>query len=74
MKTPKEPNYLKKHGRKFWRGVLSDYEITECHDLRLLAEASACIDRISAAREEIEKTAVISKMAGISPSRIPLIR
>ena len=56
MKIPKPPDYLKKHGRKFWRGVLSDYVIEETHDLKLLAEASACIDRINDAREEINKS------------------
>ena len=54
-KIPKPPKYLKVDGRKFWRGVLRDYEILECHDLKLLAEAASCIDRISEAREEIEK-------------------
>jgi phage terminase small subunit len=55
-KTKKAPNFLKTEGRKFWRGVLSEYEITETHDLKLLAEASSCADRIFEARAEIEKS------------------
>lgn len=39
IKIPKPPSYLKADGRKLWRGVLRDYEITEVHDLKLLAEA-----------------------------------
>jgi P27 family predicted phage terminase small subunit len=54
-KTPKPPDHLKFNDRKFWRGVLRDYEITEHHDLKLLAEACSCIDRIDEARQEIEK-------------------
>ena len=54
-KIPRPPKHLKREGRKFWKGVLSDYEITETHDLKLLAEACHCIDRIAEARAEIEK-------------------
>jgi len=54
-KSQKTPNYLKLYGGKFYRGVLSDYEISETHDLQLLAEASACIDRVYESRAEIEK-------------------
>jgi P27 family predicted phage terminase small subunit len=54
-KIPKPPTHLNKGGRKLWRGVLQDYEIEETHDLKLLAEACGCIDRIDEARREIEK-------------------
>jgi len=54
-KIPSPPPHLGKEGRKLWRGVLSDYEIMESHDLKLLAEACGCIDRIDEARQEIEK-------------------
>jgi P27 family predicted phage terminase small subunit len=54
-KIPKEPKHLKRAGRKLWRGILKDYEITESHDLKLLGEACGCVDRIVEARAEIEK-------------------
>ena len=55
QKIPKPPQHLKAHGRAFWRGVHRDFEISECHDLKILSEAAACIDRIEEARKVIEE-------------------
>ena len=52
----KAPKYLKFDGKKFYRGVLADFEISETHDLKLLAEAASCVDRITEARKEIDKS------------------
>jgi phage terminase small subunit len=51
---PKPPKILGSEGRKLWRGVLKEYEISECHDLKRLAEAAHCCDRIDEARKEID--------------------
>jgi hypothetical protein len=53
MDVPKPPKSLGKHGRKFWLGVLADFEICEAHSLKLLEQAAGCCDRISASQEEI---------------------
>jgi len=53
MKIPKPPKHLGKHGRDFWRGVLSDYDFTDTHEFSILTEASGCLDRIAEARAEI---------------------
>jgi len=55
-KIPKPPQGLGAEGRKFWRGVHRDYEITECHDLKILGLASGCLDRIFESEQEIERS------------------
>lgn len=54
QKIPKPPKHLGTEGRRLWRGVLREFEIADTHDLKILAEACACADRIDAARQEIE--------------------
>ena len=49
------PTYLGKSGRKFWREVLNEFVLEDQHDLQRLAHAASCLDRIDAARQEIEK-------------------
>lgn len=52
MKPPKD---LKASGRKFWRQVNADYEISESHHLEILKQCAFCLDRIEMARKEVEK-------------------
>ena len=54
-KIKKPPAHLRVDGRRLWRGILREFEISETHDLELLGEACGCVDRISEARAEIEK-------------------
>lgn len=49
-KTPME---LKKSGKKFWQKVLSEYELSEAHDLERLSMAAKCLDEISAAEAQV---------------------
>ncbi len=48
------PKYLKATTRTWLKGILGDYEL-EGHQVRLLIQAGECWDRITQAREAIER-------------------
>ena len=48
------PSHLKTDGRKFYKKVLSDFELTDSHDLERLGLACECLDRIGEARRQVE--------------------
>jgi len=52
-KLPKTPAGLKTESAKFWRDIVSDYEL-EPHHLKILESACRCWDRILEDREVIE--------------------
>jgi phage terminase small subunit len=47
MKIPKVPNGLEAPGKKFFKKVLSEYVLTEGHDLERLFMACRCLDEIA---------------------------
>jgi phage terminase small subunit len=47
MKISKVPNGLQSHGKKFFKKVLSEYVLTEGHDLERLFMACRCLDEIA---------------------------
>lgn len=49
------PKHLQAEGRTFWESVLNDYDLEESHHLKLLENASVCVDRIAQARRKIRK-------------------
>ncbi len=49
------PKILGPAGKKFWRSVLKDYDLEDGHHFEILKQACTCLDRISEARDEIEK-------------------
>ena len=55
MKIPKTPSGLQAPGKKFFKKVLSEYELTEGHDLERLFMACRCLDEIAEA-EKVVKT------------------
>ena len=54
---PKPPEILKPRGpgRRFWRKVLADFDLTDCHHLELLTQACRCLDRIAECEERIRE-------------------
>lgn len=46
-KIPRVPGGLDPSGKRFWKKVLSEYEITEAHDKERLGLACKCLDEIS---------------------------
>jgi phage terminase small subunit len=52
LKIPKSPNGLKPPGKRFWKKVLNEYDLSESHDLERLKMACRCLVEI----EEAEKT------------------
>lgn len=52
-KPPPAPEALGKAGKKFWKAVLGEYELSDQHHLRLLENAAMLLDRAAAAREII---------------------
>jgi|LQYC01.1.fsa_nt_gi P27 family predicted phage terminase small subunit len=54
MKALKTPGDLKKTGKNFWKKVLSEYELTETHDLERLKMAARCLDNLFEAEERVK--------------------
>ena len=48
------PTGLKKIGKKFFKKVLSEYDLTEYHDIERLSQACKCLDEIDEAEQIIE--------------------
>ena len=74
MKIPKPPKHLDREGKKMWRGIHRDYEITECHDLNILAEACCCKDMIYKARQESTKAGPFYKDRFGQPREHPSLK
>lgn len=45
---------LGQHGMDFWKKVLSEYDLTEAHDLERLAMACKCLDDINEAEQRVK--------------------
>ena len=54
MKIPKVPNGLQAHGKRFFKKVLSEYVLTEGHDLERLYMGCRCLDEIAEAEEIVK--------------------
>lgn len=54
MKKQKAPKELQKSGRAFWNKVLSEYELTEAHDLERLSMAAKCLDDLTDAEARVK--------------------
>lgn len=55
MKIAKSPKGLASTGKKFWKKVLSEYELPDTHDLTRLAMACKCLDELADAEMQIKK-------------------
>jgi phage terminase small subunit len=47
VNIPKSPNGLQTSGKNFWKKVLSEYDLSESHDLERLSMACRLLDEIS---------------------------
>ena len=54
MKIAKAPNGLKAAGKRFWKKVLSEYELTGAHDLERLSMAGKCLDDLAEAEKRVK--------------------
>jgi hypothetical protein len=50
----KTPDGLKSKGAAFWKKVLSEYELSEAHDLSRLEMAAKCLDDLAEAEKRVE--------------------
>jgi len=55
MAIARPPAHLKAAGRQLWRRILADFELSEHHHLVLLQTACEAMDRLTEARELIDK-------------------
>ena len=55
MKVPRAATHLQNDGKKFWKQVLTEFQLQDPHHLKILQSACSCLDRIVQAREEIKK-------------------
>jgi phage terminase small subunit len=49
VKILRPPGALKAAAKKFWKKVLSEYVLSDAHDLQRLALAAGCLDEIAGA-------------------------
>ena len=54
MKLPRAPNGLKNPGKRFWRKILTEYDLQDTHDFERLAMAAKCLDDLSDIEAKIE--------------------
>ena len=54
MKIQRAPVGLQAPGKKFWKKVLSEFDLTEGHDLERLKQACGCLDDISESQEVVK--------------------
>jgi len=54
MKIPKTPSGLNTAGKKFWKKVLSEFELSETHDLERLSMACRCLDDLKEIENRVE--------------------
>jgi phage terminase small subunit len=69
---PKPPEHLKPPTKKWWSGVVGDFELEE-HHLRLLTLAAQAWDRAEAAREILDKEGLTYKDRFKAPRARPEI-
>lgn len=69
--TPPEP--LGEAGAAFWRDVHTEYEGFTPADMRLIASAAACLDRISAMEAEQAKLPLVAVGSMRQPVAAPLL-
>jgi P27 family predicted phage terminase small subunit len=55
MKIPKTPSGLNTAGKKFWKKVLSEFELSETHDLERLSMAARTLDDLAEAEKQVKK-------------------
>ena len=55
---PTAPEHLGRDGKRFFREVLTDWEL-DPHQLATLANAAACLDRITTARNRIKRDGLL---------------
>jgi len=55
MKIQRAPSGLQTPGKRFWKRVLSEYELEEAHDLERLKMACKCLDDLEEAEQRIKK-------------------
>jgi phage terminase small subunit len=61
MKFLKAPSGLKATGRRFWKNVLSEYELSETHDLERLCMAAKCLDDLAMAEKRVKDDGMFTK-------------
>lgn len=57
--TPQPPNDLSAAAKQFWRSVRDEYGIADAGGLAILARAAEALDRMQAARREIDRRGVL---------------
>ena len=53
-KIKRAPSHLENEGKKFWRQVLKDFDLSDAHHLKILENICQCLGRIEEARTKIE--------------------
>lgn len=69
----KIPSHLSKLSKKFYKRVISDYDL-ENHHLKILLLACECLDRINEAKEVIDKDGIIYYDSRGNPREHPAIK
>jgi len=68
VKNPRAPNHLRKETRKWWTKIVTDFEL-ESHHLRVLQTCCESWDRMTAAREVIDREGMtfVDRLKAVRP-------
>jgi hypothetical protein len=71
---PAPPRPLGQHGAALWQKVQSEYRITDCGGVEILAQICAAQDRVEALRERIDADGETVHTRGGVPGAHPALR
>jgi P27 family predicted phage terminase small subunit len=61
MKVAKAPNGLGAQGKRLWKKILSEYELTESHDLARLEMACRTLDNLHDAEDRVRRDGMFTE-------------
>ncbi len=69
MKIPQTPKGIKGVGKRFWKKVLSEYELIDAHDRERLKMACKCLDDLAEieARVEADGRFTVNRYGSVVP-------
>ena len=73
MKIPNPPKHFSVDSKKIWRGIISEYEISDIAGLRILRSSLEAYDRSQSARKSIEKHGLLYTDKFGQPKPHPLL-
>ena len=72
-RTPPAPRHLGDHGRRLWKRLVAEFDLSDAASQELLEKAAVSADRAAQAREVIAREGITVKGASGVPVRHPAV-